>query len=275
MGQDVGIQRQALSQSAAPVSDVLCVDLDGTFLRTDSLYEALVAAIKARPMLILFLPFWILKRPYSLKEAITNAVKGKIDPSTWPRTPEVERLIARARASGKTVELVSAADQRLIADVPSFREFFDGIIGSSKGVNLKGEAKAEFLRSRHSNGFAYVGNSMADLPVWRAATERYAVNPSPLLRRRAARDGIELVELTPPSPILPPLLKSLRLHQWLKNLIVLVPLGLLGPRATLGNVLAFLIGFLLFGLLTSGTYLVNDILDIDADRRHRRGSRRR
>ena len=120
------------------LSDVLCVDLDGTFLRTDSLYEALALALKARPSLIFLLPFWIFKQPYYLKQAITNEVRGNVDPSVWPRNPEVETLIADAKASGKTVELISAADHGLITDTPAFGELFHAIFGSANGVNLKG-----------------------------------------------------------------------------------------------------------------------------------------
>jgi 4-hydroxybenzoate polyprenyltransferase len=130
------------------------------------------------------------------------------------------------------------------------------------------------LCERHPNGLAYFGNSAADLPVWRVATERLAVNLSHSTRRRETRESIELVEIARAQPMFPALLKSMRLHQWLKNLLVLVPLGLMGPRAAMSDVLTFLVGFLLFGVLTSGTYLINDIMDVEADRRHPRKMRR-
>jgi len=100
------------------------------------------------------------------------------------------------------------------------------------------------------------------------------VNLSVFTRRRAAREGIGLGELAPAKPVLPALLKSMRPHQWLKNLLVLVPLLLIAPRAGISDVLTFLSGFLLFGLLTSGTYLINDILDVEADRKHPRKQQR-
>lgn len=151
---------------------------------------------------------------------------------------------------------------------------FHEVVGSSHGLNLKGQAKADFLRARHPAGFAYVGNSAADLPVWRAAAERFAVNLSPSVRRCAAREGMSLVELAHAEPVLRALLKSMRLHQWLKNLLVLVPLALMARRAWVSDVIAFPSGFLLFGLLTSGTYLINDILDIESDRKHPRKRQR-
>jgi len=255
-------------------SAVLCVDLDGTLLKTDTLYESLFKALKARPAIICVLPFWLARGRCYLKQALAREVHQDLDFGGWPRQPEVERLIVEAKSSGKTVELISAADHGLISDRPLFRQMFHEVVGSADGANLKGEAKALFLRERHPQGFAYVGNSAADVPVWRAAAECFAVNLSPSTRRRTAREGIRLVELAPAAPILPALLKSMRLHHWLKNVLVLVPLVLMAPRATISEIVTFISGFLLFGLLTSGTYLINDILDVESDRRHPRKRRR-
>lgn len=160
------------------------------------------------------------------------------------------------------------------AIVPGSGKCFTRRSEAKKGLSLTGEAKGRFLCERHPNGVAYFGNSAADLPVWRVATERLAVNLSHSTRRRKTREGIQLVEIARAQPMFPALLKSMRLHQWLKNLLVLVPLGLMGPRAAMSDVLTFLAGFLLFGVLTSGTYLINDIMDVEADRRHPRKMRR-
>ena len=119
-----------------------------------------------------------------------------------------------------------------------------------------------------------MGRTEADLPLWRAARERYGVDLSSALRRRAAAEGLGIVELSRPAPLLPALLRAMRPHQWLKNLLVLVPfalsMGELHPRDLGTAVLAFLS----LCALTSGTYLVNDLFDIDADRRHPRKRKR-
>jgi 4-hydroxybenzoate polyprenyltransferase/phosphoserine phosphatase len=249
-------------------SAVLCVDFDGTLLKTDSLYEILVKAVTARPVIIFLLPFWLARGRFHLKNALAREVHRELDPSLWPRRVEVEMLIAEAKSRGKTVELISGADSLLICNRAPFPQMFHEVIGSCDGLNLTGKAKADFLRQRHPQGFAYVGNSAADLPVWRVATERFAVDLSAWLRRRAARERLDLIELSRARPVIPALLKSMRLHQWLKNLLVFVPLALMAPRADLSDLVTFLIGSLLFGLMTSGTYVINDILDIEADRQH-------
>ncbi|HEV7252828.1 MAG TPA: UbiA family prenyltransferase [Mesorhizobium sp.] len=251
-------------------SDVLCVDMDGTYLRTDTLYECLLVALKAKPQLLLHVPFWLAKGRLHLKQQLTKHARGALDLGLCGRQPEVEALVRQARAQGKQVELITAADQALVCDEPSFRESFDAVIGSTDRTNLKAREKAELLRRRHPEGFAYVGNSSADLPVWEAASERFAVNLPNGVRRQAAREGLGLVELAPAAPVLPALLKSMRLHQWLKNSLIFVPLALTITRADLGDIATFLAAFVLFGLLASGTYMVNDLLDLEADRRHPR-----
>jgi hypothetical protein len=255
------------------VSAVLCVDLDGTFLKIDTLYECLFKVLRVRPTILLRLPFWLAsKGRYGLKRALALEVGGDLDLSACPRYGDVERFISEAEASGKTIELISAAEHA--CNRPIFHEFFDEVIGSSGGVNLKGQAKAEFLCNRHPNGFAYIGNSSADLPVWRVANERFAVNLKRSIRRRAALEDLDVVELARAKPVFQALLESMRLHQWLKNLLVLVPLGLIATRASWSDILTFIAGFLLFGLLASGTYLFNDIMDIESDRRHPRKKHR-
>ena len=127
-------------------SDVLCVDLDGTLLKTDTLYECMVQALKARPSTLFRLPVWLAQGRCRLKEALTVAANGKVDLPACPRRPEVERLIAEAHVAGKRVELITAADQALVADLQGFGQIFHEVIGSSDGLNLKGEAKARFLR---------------------------------------------------------------------------------------------------------------------------------
>lgn len=249
---------------------VLCVDLDGTLIRTDTLYEYALIAIKSRPDVLVRLPLWLAGGRYHVKRRITEFASRRTEPPVFPIEPAVTELVAAYRTRGKPVELVTAADQRLVERHPELGSMFDAVIGSADGTNLKGEAKAEMLRRRHPGGFAYVGNSADDLPVWRLATKRYGVNLRGSVRRAAGSENLGLVELSSASPVLPALLRSMRPHQWLKNLLVLVPLLLIATSASLALAGDFVLAFVLISLLTSGTYLVNDLFDLDADRRHAR-----
>ena len=136
------------------------------------------------------------------------------------------------------------------------------------------EAEALALTARFPNGFAFVGRTETDLPLWRAARERYGVDLSASLRRRAAAEGLGIVELSQPAPLLPALLKAMRPHQWLKNLLVLVPFALSMGELHARDLGTAALAFVCLCALTSGTYLINDLFDIDADRRHPRKRKR-
>jgi 4-hydroxybenzoate polyprenyltransferase len=259
-----------LERAAQLKSGVLCVDLDGTFVRTDSLYECLLLALKSRAGTLYLAPFWLVRGRLYFKQMITRYAAAEVDINSFPVQPEIEDFVGAARSAGKRVELISAADHELLSQRSAFRETFDEVIGSSGGVNLKSEAKAEFLRQRHPAGFAYIGNNADDLPVWRSAAERFGANLSPSLRRRAEKEGLGIVELAWVRPVFPALLRSIRPHQWLKNLLIFVPLFLVVSAATASQIALFLVSFALLSALTSGTYLINDLLDLNADRAHPR-----
>jgi 4-hydroxybenzoate polyprenyltransferase len=178
-------------------------------------------------------------------------------------------LIESARAQGRRVELVSAAHDDLLrrwgGDIG-----FDAIFGSHDGVNLKGPAKARFLADRHPDGFAYVGDSAADLPVWRVAHERFGVELGSSVRRRLARENLPIHELIASRSWLPALLREMRPHQWAKNLLVFVSLGLDLENVTRVVIAHFAMTFVAFCMVTSGTYFLNDLTDLASDRLHPR-----
>lgn len=83
---------------------------------------------------------------------------------------------------------------------------------------------------------------------------------------------VEAVFASPPRPA--DYLQAMRLHQWLKNLLVLVPLALAHRFDQSALLFQALLAFLAFGLCASGVYLLNDLLDLPANRAHpTKGSR--
>jgi 4-hydroxybenzoate polyprenyltransferase len=247
-------------------SGTLCVDFDGTFVRIDSLHELLSKAAHGKPNGLAAVAGSLASGKAAFKTAAWRELGPLLRPELFPRSDAVMELIASARAAGKKVELVSAAHQDLLDSVPGLSEIFDSVIGSRDGLNLGGDNKAKFLKERHPDGFAYVGNSAADLPVWAAARERFAVNLPASLRAKASSLGI--VDLGEPQRLVKALVRSMRLHQWSKNLLIFVPMALTLGRLDVTLAAQFVAGFVLFGLMVSGTYIVNDLSDIDADRNH-------
>ena len=249
-------------------SPTLVVDFDGAVLRANLLHERLFTVARTRPLTLTRHVSALLRGDGRLEDALPDQGGSSDLLAHSPRRAEVDRLMAAARDSGHGVVCLSRQtfrsepDEASAAPVPPDVEV--------RVPERSAEAEAVALKARFPDGFAFVGRTDAALPLWRAAKERYGVDLSPALRRRAAAEGLGIVELSRPAPLLPALLRAMRPHQWLKNLLVLVPfalsMGELRPRDLGVAALAFAC----LCALTSGSYLVNDLFDIDADRRHPR-----
>ena len=62
--------------------------------------------------------------------------------------------------------------------------------------------------------------------------------------------------------------EALRLHQWLKNILIFVPLLSSHQVTNLPQLGHAALAFVLFGLCASGGYILNDLLDLEDDRHH-------
>ena len=256
---------------------VLVVDLDGTVVRSDLLFESFWAAMARDWRTPLRAGMALLRGGRAgLKDRLAS--DGPVDPGSLPYDEGVLEHVRRWRAAGGRTALVTASSQVLAQKVADHLDLFDEVHGSRGTRNLKGAHKAAFLTGRFGRGgFDYIGDAEADLPVWQAAHHAISVTPHQALRRRldalmADRPGS--VTHLPAAPVTrSAYLRALRPHQWLKNALVFVPMlaahQLTG--ATLGqSVLAFAV----FSLVASSVYLLNDLLDLAADRAHPRKRRR-
>jgi len=254
--------------SGRPTTPALAIDLDGTLLRTDLLLESALALLARRPWLLFAFPLWLSRGRANLKREIASRVELDIAALPWD-----ERVLALARnaAGQRDVVLCTASDERLANAVAQELGGFDLVLASDGAHNLSGANKAEALAKRYGEkGFDYVGNARVDLKVWARARRAIVANAPASLARAAAR-ACEV------EAVLPTLdarartwLRALRLHQWLKNLLVFVPL-LASHRFTQPQVLMDgVLGFLAFGLCASSVYLLNDLLDLASDRHHPR-----
>ncbi len=268
-----------VSPSRAMLNDrregvVLVVDLDGTLLRSDVLQESFWSAL-ARHW---WTPLAAVRalaaggRP-GLKRRLAEL--GPVRPSRLPYDEGVLALVQRWRAEGGRTALVTAADAALARQVATHVDLFDEVHGSTPGRNLKGTVKAAFLAERFGpQGYVYVGDAPADMPVWQGAAEAVTVTPSPRLRARveaamAASGGRAVTHLPSEAPGPATWLRALRPHQWAKNLLVFLPMLAAHQldAITLGQ---SALAFVAFSLIASAIYLLNDLLDLDADRAHPR-----
>lgn len=255
--------RTTLSEGQIP----LCVDLDGTLIRTDLLWETLVRLLAQKPYLLFLVPFWWLRGRAYLKQRLAESVT--LDFSVLPYNASLLEYMAAAKREGRALVLVTASDVQLAGLVARHLGIFDEVIASDGKHNLRGANKATCLLERYgSRKFDYAGNSSVDLHVWAEAREAIVVNAGKTLSRRIDKQTRLGPEFAPEGSIWRSVLRLLRPHQWAKNLIVFVPL-LTAHKIFQGPLLTnACLAALSFCLCASGIYILNDLLDLDADRHH-------
>ncbi|MBW2509906.1 MAG: UbiA family prenyltransferase [Deltaproteobacteria bacterium] len=257
-----------LTESSALAAKPLCVDLDGTLVATDVTVEGIVQLLKAAPWRLLSLLIVLMRGRPALKRYVARHVS--IDASTLPYRSQVLGQIRQARAAGRRVLLVTASDQTVADAVGAHLGLVDEVVGTHTDKNLKGLHKAEYLVSRFgSGGFQYIGDSSADLPVWRAAGEALMVAPSVSTQRRAEQSVPRVEVLVARPNKLRAAFKELRPHQWAKNVLLFVPLYFAHQYTNLELVFAAVMAFFSFSFAASSIYVLNDLVDLPADRSHR------
>ncbi len=245
----------------------LCVDLDGTLLRSDLLLESTLALLAQRPWLLFLLPWWLLRGKANLKRQVASRVS--LDPGALPYDGRVLELL-RANPQRHRV-LCTASDERLVQPLAEHLGCFEEVMASDGQRNLSGTNKAQALVARFGErGFDYVGNGRVDLAVWSHARRALVVNAGPSLAKAAAQRCEVEAHWPAEGGGLRSWLRALRLHQWLKNLLVFIPLLASHRFDEAGALVASASGFLAFGLCASGVYLLNDLLDLPSDRLHPR-----
>lgn len=254
----------ALSASASSVP--LVVDVDGTLIRTDLLYEAFLDTVGLGTRHVLAVAQSLAAGKAALKRFL--AERSGLAYETLPYDPAVLDLVRSARAEGRPVYLATAGDRLHAEKIMTELGLFDGVYASDGRTNLSGDAKADKLAAEFGEqGFDYVGNDAADLPVWRKARRAYGIRLVATVKARLAKLKPDWVELSAEPASLSVWAKAIRVHQWSKNLLVFVPL-ITAHHFGLADFAATLVAFAAFSLCASSVYLVNDMVDLKADRAH-------
>jgi 4-hydroxybenzoate polyprenyltransferase/phosphoserine phosphatase len=259
---------QTLSQPESRTAELkpLCVDLDGTLVKSDTLIDSLLVLARTHPFLLLRLPGQVLRGKAAFKAFVAENVA--LDVTHLPYNRKLLQFLQKEHAHGREIYLATGADSRLAQRIADHLGVFSEVLASDGTHNLTGVRKLASLRDRFGSGaFVYIGNDTPDLPVMAGAAESMVANPSRRLRMKLRAQGIipshAFDERSQP---LRSLVKALRPHQWAKNLLILLP-PLLAHNHSIRLLMATLLAFFCFCCVASGTYLVNDLLDIEADRR--------
>lgn len=256
---DNTMQREHIITAAPP----LVVDLDGTLIRSDLLWEALAQFLRKHVLRAWLLPFWLFLGKAGFKERVAREVE--IDPSALPYDAQVLELVRREREAGRDIVLATGAQRRLAEQVAAHTGLFDAVLATDD-INLTSHNKAERLVALYGEGgYDYIGNARADLPVWLHARQAYCVAG----KRFTLRDGRHTTHAgRPRASVAAALFKAMRPRQWLKNVLVFVPM-LAGHALRLDALAESVVAFAAFCACASSAYLLNDTLDAQDDRLHR------
>ena len=245
----------------------LCVDLDGTLVKTDMLLETFILLLKKNILYIFLVPLWLSRGKAFLKKQIAERVE--FEPLNLPYNLAFLAFLRTEHSRGRNLVLVTASDYRIAEKIAGHLSVFDEVLASNGSVNLSGKNKlAALVQKFGTQGFDYAANGQIDLAIWPHAKNAIVVGAPLSLANTVS-------QTTPVSQYFPAeqftffvFLKALRFHQWLKNLLIFVPLVLAHKFTDWSLLLQAGYAFISFGLCASAIYLLNDLLDLEADRAH-------
>lgn len=248
----------------------LIVDLDGTLVRTDTLWESVIGVLRRRPWAAFLLPIYLFGGRAKFKQRIASM--ADFEPADLPYQDSVLAILKEARSEDRTIILATAADSKIANDVAEHLNCFDEVLASDGIVNLKSDRKLTAILERVGNKqFDYIGDAFADIPIWKRARCAYAVEPNARLLRKMP----ELVVIGKPRKLsILTIARQMRLHQWAKNLLIFIPILFAHEFGEPQKITAAALAFLSFGLCASATYVWNDLLDLPGDRQHKSKKRR-
>jgi 4-hydroxybenzoate polyprenyltransferase/phosphoserine phosphatase len=245
----------------------LIVDLDGTLIHTDMLHESALRVLQDKPFDFLRIPYWLVQGRAAVKQQLAR--RASFDPASLPYNRELLDWIRLQRAQGRKVILCTAADHAIAASISAYLGIFDEVMASDGVTNLSGVNKAEALEQRFgSGGFDYVGNSRSDLAVWQRARHAIVANASIGLQKQVEQCCKVEKVFVAPSAEFATWRKMLRLHQWMKNILLFVPFFAAHQIANPNTWESLFLAFVSFSLCASSVYIANDMLDLESDRQH-------
>jgi len=252
----------------------LVVDLDGTLIKTDMLHESIFGLLRSAPFSVIKLPgILIFKGKAALKKWIASRID--FDPASLPYNQDFVLWLQEQHSGGRILLLCTASDRSIAEPIAAHLGFFDEVMASDGSLNLVGLNKAEILVKKFGEkGFDYAGNSTPDLHVWQHARKAVIVNAASQLVSdvTACSEVEEVFEGISSNGFV--WIKAMRIHQWLKNALLFVPL-FAAHRIFDGSAWGTLLwAFAAFSLCASSVYIANDLLDLESDRQHPRKCKR-
>ncbi len=247
----------------------LCVDLDGTLVKSDTLVDSLLLLVRSRPLQAVRAPLW-LKGGNAAFKAQESALAGRARCGSSAVEPPIARVSFRTAGRGPQALSCDGSGYApgAIASLDHLG-LFEAVLASDGQTNRTGNHKLASLQERFpGESFDYIGNARPDAPVLAQCGEAMVANPTRSLRARMRSGKIPVVRsFNDRAAGGKSFLRAIRLHQWAKNVLIFLPM-LLAHALKLPLLVNASVAFLCFSVCASATYIVNDLLDMEVDRRH-------
>jgi phosphoserine phosphatase len=224
----------------------LFVDLDGTLIQTDLLIESFLRFIKVNPLRIVDVFIWLFQGRAFLKSQLAKSVE--LDAALLPYNLEFLDYLKQQKENGRELYLLTASHEIYANQIAKHVGIFDGVVASNDSINMKGETKLEYCRNINKQ-FGYAGNDAVDFKIFPFAQESLLVNPSFLAKQKAKQISVTHVFDTSKSTI-KNIIRGLRVHQWLKNILIFVPLLVSGLYVEGGAIFHAFVGFFSFFIIS-------------------------
>ena len=247
----------------------LVTDLDGSLIKIDSIFESTILCIKSNIFNIFLIPFLILKGKNHFKNFVTD--HSSLDPSLFPYNSEVLNLLKENKAIGRRIVLSTATTENIAKSVSDHLNIFDEVIFSSRDHNNRANNKAQKLEELYGiKGYDYIGDSIADLQVFESCRKYYLVNAPIALKNKAYKlnQNLIIINSDEKQNSFANIIKELRVYQWIKNILIFLPFLLAHDLKNFNSIFNNIIGFVSFSFIASFVYIINDLMDLESDRKH-------
>ncbi len=243
----------------------LCVDLDGTLVKLDTLHQALFLLLRRDFSAIFRIPGWILRGKAYFKDQVMQRVT--LDATVLPYNQTFAVWLRKEHENGRKLVLATASNYRTANAVAEHFGIFDEILASNADTNLRNNRKLAAIKERFEQ-FGYAGNDAHDIPIWEAANEVILVNPSAGANKAFSSRADQVFNER--QPVFRMLVKAMRCSQWLKNVLVFAPMLLAHRFTELPCIIDAVLAFFAFNFTASSIYVLNDLFDLSADQHHPR-----
>jgi len=246
---------------------VLVVDLDNSLLKIDLFKESLGKSLLKRP-LVFFKTVMLALNSIALAKTFISK-ECKTDCHTLPYNNKILDIIDSYRKKGYLILLATGAPQAYAHSIANHLGLFDEVIATNEQINNVGINKLESIKKHVNDSFIYLNDSVKDLPVWLHCKKAILIGDNGRVKNMLIKNNVEIIDtVKKEKSIIEILLKQLRVHQWSKNMLLFVPALLSHQLLEPGVFLNALCSFIAFSLLASSIYVLNDIIDVDYDRKH-------